>query len=223
MGGGVKNACSVRAKCPGTVRTRLFTRGTPTWSGRILGKQAAAAWTGGDAQSRYFDSALCPLAQPLSSMPCWDDGQDGCCGRNAVACPSLRRTSAEGDADYARGGQAITSTVHGNGAHGNSRDTPVHRNADGQAGKTATVRVGNTNNGGNWEENNSGSWLGCRDSSAHHAGIRIPHVESSQDIAGTLPRHCGSTNSEKATPEQASARQPGKKIKDSMGIPIPLK
>ena len=76
---------------------------------------------------------------------------------------------------------------------------------------------------GNWQENNSGSWLGCRDSSAHHAGIRIPHVESSQDIAGTLPRHCGSTNSEKATPEQASARQPGKKIKDSMGIPIPLK
>jgi hypothetical protein len=113
--------------------------------------------------------------------------------------------------------------VHGKGNKGNSRDVLEQRNADGHVRKSTRVRVGNTNNGGNWEENNSGSWLGCRDSSAHHAGIRIPHVESSQDIAGTLPRHCGSTNSEKATPEQASARQPGKKIKDSMGIPIPLK
>jgi hypothetical protein len=55
----------------------------------------------------------------------------------------------------------------------------------------------------------------------HHITIQL--LKAIQDIAGTLPRHCGSTNSEKATPEQASGGQSGKKPKDSMGIPIPLK
>ena len=134
------------AGCGGDFGTSL-SHGTGLGIGGGRGRLVGAAF--GHVGGWSWDESTSLPAGLASEFlkPCQDDGQHDHAAGTLCIMHSLHHRGRW--CRKARGEQAITGLVHGKGKKGNSRDVLVPRNADGHVRKSARVRVGNTNNGGN--------------------------------------------------------------------------